>query len=122
MDAMGARAFVPSVTNSGQIRSLVVRTFSRTMRRAHWARRLGRGRVARSSVAALRAWGSTAARRARGSIGRPYLMAMAKTPRLVPSFIASGKNPPAGPRSRPGVRAPREVEPELLFDRHDLGV
>ncbi len=30
-----ARAFAPSTTNSGQIRSSVVSTFSRTMRRAH---------------------------------------------------------------------------------------
>ena len=39
---------VPSTRNSGQIRSSVVSTCSRTMRRAHSARRLRRGRIARS--------------------------------------------------------------------------
>src|SRR3954471_18654634 len=67
------RAFVPSTRNNGQIRSSVVRTFLRTIRRAHSAFRLRRGRVVRSSR--LTGLVSTGARRA--SIGRPYLMAIA---------------------------------------------
>ena len=43
------RAFVPSITNSGQIRSSVVRTCSRTMRRAHSLRRFRRMRIVRRS-------------------------------------------------------------------------
>ena len=42
IEATGARR--PSVTNSGQIRSSVESTLSRTMRRAHSLRRLRRGR------------------------------------------------------------------------------
>jgi hypothetical protein len=58
----------PSTTNSGQIRSSVVSTFSRTSRRAHSALRLRRGRIAgragwrrgRSAAAARRAFRSDA--------------------------------------------------------------
>ena len=39
------RLLWPSTTNSGQIRSSVVSTFSRTSRRAHSALRLRRGRI-----------------------------------------------------------------------------
>src|SRR4051812_26579707 len=61
--------------NSGQIRSSAVSTFSRTMRRAHSDLRLRRRRVASSSgVGGAGASGWTARRR--GSIGRPYLIAM----------------------------------------------
>ena len=52
IESTGARTFEPSTRNSGQIRSSVVSTFSRTMRRAHSARRLRRGRIARSSRSA----------------------------------------------------------------------
>src|SRR5947209_513611 len=75
IDATGMRTLSPPVTNSGQIRSSVVSTFSRTIRRAHSDLRLRRIRIARSSVAlavaALRRGAS------RSSIGRPNLIAIA---------------------------------------------
>ena len=74
IEATGARR--PSATNSGQIRSSVVSTFSRTMRRAHSVRRLRRSRVVRSSDGAASALASAGTTRTRDSIGRPYLMAM----------------------------------------------
>src|SRR5262245_54946965 len=76
IDGTGARR--PSATNIGQIRSLVVSTVSRTMRRAHSVRRLRGGRLVRprAGVASLRSLVSTGTTRTRGSIGRPYLMAM----------------------------------------------
>ena len=45
IEATGVRVLWPSTTNSGQIRSSVVSTFSRTSRRAHSALRLRRGRI-----------------------------------------------------------------------------
>ncbi len=70
----GALVLWPSTTNSGQIRSSVVRTFSRTSRRAHSALRLRRGRVIRSSAGEARAAGCRGASRI--SIGRPNLIAI----------------------------------------------
>src|SRR5437764_1037037 len=61
--------------NSGQIRSSAVSTFSRTMRRAHSDLRLRRKRVV-SSSGCVRAGASASTARKRGSIGRPYLIAM----------------------------------------------
>ena len=55
IEATAVRVLWPSTTNSGQIRSSVVRTFSRTSRRAHSALRLRRGRTARSRAGAARA-------------------------------------------------------------------
>ena len=55
IEATGVRVLWPSTTNSGQIRSSVVSTFSRTSRRAHSALRLRRGRIARSSGGEARA-------------------------------------------------------------------
>ena len=78
MAATGTRVLDPSTRNSGQIRSSVVSTFSRTSRRVHSALRLRRGRLVRSSRAL--ALFSTGAMRA--SIGRPYLIAMS-TPVLL---------------------------------------
>src|SRR2546423_13865741 len=69
------RRFAPSTMNSGQIRSSAVSTFSRTMRRAHSDLRLRRMRVARSSGVACAVASAWTARK-RGSIGRPYLIAM----------------------------------------------
>lgn len=48
IEATCSRLLLPSIRNSGQIRSSVVSTFSRTMRRAHSALRLRRGRTVRS--------------------------------------------------------------------------
>jgi len=73
IEATAVRCLWPSTTNSGQIRSSVVNTFSRTSRRAHSALRLRRGRTTRSSGAA----GAVLARAgSRISIGRPNLIAM----------------------------------------------
>ena len=104
MDGTGARR--PSATNIGQIRSLVVSTLSRTMRRAHSARRLRRGRVVRSSAGAAWSAVSTGTTRTRDSIGRPYLMAMSNSPKLR-CFIPSAARPPA-PRRCYG----RTLQPE----------
>ena len=71
-----ARGLAPSMTNSGQIRSSVVSTFSRTMRRAHSVRRLRRGRVVEIERRRGRRLASTGTTRTRASIGRPYLMAI----------------------------------------------
>ena len=71
----------PSTMNSGQIRSSVVSTFSRTMRRVHSDLRLRRMRVVSSSGAAR---ASVSTGRRRDSIGRPYLMAMAELLMLPP--------------------------------------
>ena len=65
---------VPSTRNSGQIRSSVVSTFSRTMRRVQSARRLRRGRIGRSRFSAGFSV-STGVRRLRSS-GRPNLIAI----------------------------------------------
>src|SRR5262245_29941656 len=107
MEGTGVRALLPSVMNIGQIRSLVVSTLSHTMRRAQSARRLRRGRVVRSSPGLGRACGSTSVKRTRDSIGRPYLMAMAKAPEWNPLFIALVGAPPAGARDygRPALGA-----------------
>ena len=45
MESIATRFFEPSTRNSGQIRSSAVSTFSRTIRRAHSALRLRRGRT-----------------------------------------------------------------------------
>ena len=73
IEATAVRLLWPSTTNIGQIRSSVVSTFSRTIRRAHSALRLRRGRIARSSVGAA---GAGARAASRSSIGRPNLIAM----------------------------------------------
>src|SRR5262245_45842853 len=112
IDGTGARR--PSLTNSGQIRSSVVSTLSRTIRRAHSLRRLRRGRMARSSagVASRASLVSTGTTRTRDSIGRPYLMAMngSSMPRC---FTLSGAGPPAPPgcygRSRSGPGSTRNM-------------
>ena len=96
IDGTAARAFSPSITNSGQIRSSVVSTFSRTMRRAHSLRRLRRMRVVRSS--GLRATSPEsrsrpAQSRSCASIGRPNLIAMGALQGL---FLAG----PVRPRHR----------------------
>ena len=74
IEATGVRWLWPPVTNNGQIRSSVVSTFSRTIRRAHSDLRLRRGRTVRSRAGELVA----ASRRAtsRISIGRPNLIAI----------------------------------------------
>ena len=54
IEATGTRVFLPSTTNSGQIRSSVVSTFSRTMRRAHSDLRLRRMR--HRKIERRRAW------------------------------------------------------------------
>ena len=74
IEAIAMRWRAPSTTNSGQIRSSAVGAFSRTIRRTHGARRLRRGRTARSSVAGVAA--AVPARKA--SIGRPNLIAMSR--------------------------------------------
>ena len=73
IEPTGARLFSPSITNIGQIRSLVVSTFSRISRRAHSDLRLRRGRTARSSEGLERRSGRGASRI---SIGRPNLIAI----------------------------------------------
>src|SRR5260370_10547474 len=60
--------------NSGQIRSSVVSTFSRTIRRVHSARRLRRGRLVRLRAASD--CGAGSASTGTNRIGRPYFMAM----------------------------------------------
>ena len=79
----------PSMTNSGQIRSSAVSTFSRTIRRAHSALRLRRMRTVRSSGVAAGASASTGAKRARDSIGRPYLMAIGRLQERDIRFLAA---------------------------------
>src|SRR5262249_35990769 len=74
-EATGARTFVPSTTNSGQIRSSVVSTCSRTRRRAHSARRLRRRRTTRSRRSAGPLVSASTRVRPRSS-GRPNLIAM----------------------------------------------
>src|SRR5580704_6775107 len=74
MESTGARTLLPSTRNSGQIRSPVVSTVSRTRRRVHSARRLRRGRIAKSSRSAGFS-ASTGARRFLSS-GRPNLIAI----------------------------------------------
>ena len=95
IEATGARR--PSATNSGQIRSLVVSTFSRTMRRAHSVRRLRRRRVVRSSDGAGSVRPSAGTTRTRDSIGRPYLIAMIAGSSMRTCFILSGPHLPAAP-------------------------
>ena len=89
IEATGARR--PSLTNSGQIRSSVESTLSRTMRRAHSLRRLRRGRVARSSAGVALPGASTGVNRTRLSIGRPYLIAMVGSQRE--PFYPAGTGP-----------------------------
>src|SRR3954453_5345888 len=76
IEATGTRVFFPATTNSGQIKSSAVSTFSRTMRRAHSDLRLRRMRVVRSRDGALAAGASTRRGQAPASIGRPYLIAI----------------------------------------------
>ena len=52
IEGTDSRRFSPSMMKIGQIRSLVVSTVSRTIRRAHSVRRLRRGRWDRSRRAA----------------------------------------------------------------------
>src|SRR4051812_33841208 len=77
MDETGTRLLVPSTINSGQIRSLVVSTFSRTSRLAHSVLRLRRMRIARSSdgeeMVVFRG-------PSRISMGRPNLIAILQSP------------------------------------------
>src|SRR5262245_11237469 len=102
MESTGILWPVPSTRNSGQIRSSTVSMCSRTIRRAQSARRLRRGRVARSSwvsVAGRPASGrsaSTGASRTFGSIGRPYLIAM--RPSVEPDLLTCSL------RTQPGAR------------------
>src|SRR5580692_11242984 len=74
MESTGARTLLPSTRNSGQIRSSVVSAFLSTRRRLHSARRLRRGRIAKSSRSAGFS-ASTGARRFLSS-GRPNLIAI----------------------------------------------
>src|SRR5262249_49359052 len=67
--------------------SSVVRTFSRTRRRAHSLRRLRRGLTARSSCCTGDS-ASSGTTRTVGSIGRPYLMAMGLSLRREPHFYS----------------------------------
>src|SRR5262245_22533844 len=119
MDGTGVRALLPSVINIGQIRSSVVSTLSRTMRRAQSARRLRRGAGVGAGPGAGRACGSTSVKRTRDSIGRPYLKAMAKAPEWSLLFIALAGAPlaVAGRRLGPAACARRAVQAEVLFDR-----
>src|SRR5947209_3129335 len=96
IEATGTRTFAPSTMNSGQIRSSVVSTFSRTMRRAHSDLRLRRMRVV-SSSGSVRGRASTGCKRA--SIGRPYLIAMDVSPGAAP-FNRSREAEPEARRSR----------------------
>ena len=104
---------LPSTTKSGQIRSSVVSTFSRTMRRAHSVRRLRRGRVVQVERVVLAAGSPRPAQtRASGSrCGRPYLMAMDIPSDAVIAGTGSGQAP-----SLPGIltwpvdrRSPRRL-------------
>ena len=78
IEATGCRAFSPSITNTGQIRSSVVSMCSRTMRRAQSARRLRRMRMVRSRwlCASPSVW-VTGTKPMDRSSGRPNLIAMA---------------------------------------------
>src|SRR5215510_3489981 len=121
MDSTGILWPVPSTRNSGQIRSLAVSTCSRTKRRAQSARRLRRGRVARSSWASvagcpagLSASGrsaSTGASRTFGSIGRPYLIAM--RPSVEPDLLTCSQQTQPGARSLVGRRRLPRGGPQL---------
>ena len=71
---------LPSTRNSGQIRSSVVSTCSRTMRRAHSARRLRRGRIAQIERARAGCFGLAPARARLRSSGRPNLIAIERAP------------------------------------------
>ena len=85
IESTGTRRLAPSTMNSGQIRSSVVSTFSRTMRRAHSDLRLRRmpgGEVERRGAAP---GGLDRAQPRAASIGRPNLMAMAASPEVVPA-------------------------------------
>src|SRR5262249_915109 len=109
IEGTATRVFLPSTTNSGQIRSSVVSRFSRTMRRAHSVRRLRRGRLVRSSAAPCLAAGSISTGRRRAldsavaSIGRSYLRAMALSPgtRLFLTVPRQGCHWAGGPRIDP---------------------
>src|SRR5262249_47868087 len=79
MEATGVRTLVPSTTKSGQMRSSVVSTCSRTRRRTHSERRFLRGRIARSRRCSLGASRSAGQGRVRSS-GRPNLIAIVSTP------------------------------------------
>src|SRR5260221_83263 len=78
MEATGTRVFTPSTRNSGQIRSYVLSSCSRTRRRDHSALRLRRGRLERARPGLRSIFGLTGGGRA--SIARPYLWAIALLP------------------------------------------
>src|SRR5258707_10057932 len=78
IEATGTRVFTPSTRNSGQIRSYVLSSCSRTRRRDHSALRLRRGRLERSRPGLRSIFGLTGGRRA--SIARPYFRAIALLP------------------------------------------
>ena len=114
IEGTGLRASVPSITNNGQIRSSVVRTFSRTMRRAHSLRRFRRMRTDRSSCAHLAAeFASTGVNRVRLSIGRPNLIAIW----VLPAIFLTGLDRPRYPPPRISVK---RVNPTSLRPRAPL--
>src|SRR5262245_43071770 len=117
MESTGILWPVPSTRNSGQIRSSAVSTCSRTIRRAQSARRLRRGRVARSSwvsVAGRPASGrsaATGASRTFSSVGRPYLIAM--RPSVEPDLLTCSQQTQPGARSLVGRRRLPRGGPQL---------
>src|SRR3954447_12639797 len=114
IEATGTRVFFPATTNSGQIKSSAVSTFSRTMRRAHSDLRLRRIRVVRSSDVVC-AGASTRCGQAPASIGRPYLMAMVGSPDG--AFLLA----PARPHQRSGSAFHRDLGLQALLVAEDRG-